>query len=255
MRKPAALALCALLLSCARRAPPPPEAFKLEDSCAAKLARSDWEGARRDCAEAARMLPESPVAWPSLAVALLQLHQLDEARPALEKAARYADRDPRVHNGLGIVAFTDRRYPEAEAQFKRALELNADYAQARFNRAWNFFRWRRYADAAAQLRELMVRKPELAEAPHFLGLILLTEDRLEDATETLIDAVEKEPRDCRIWLALATAYGRQQRFEEAERALGTCLDVCPGLDACKAQLDRARRRDVLPLPDPHDLEP
>lgn len=197
MLKAAALALCALLLSCARRAPPP-EAFKLEDACAAKLARGEWEGARRDCAEAARMLPESPVAWPNLSVALLQLHQIDEARPALERAARYADRDPRVHNGLGIVAFTDRRYADAEAQFKRALELNADYAQARFNRAWNFFRWRRYADARAQLRELMARKPELAEAPHFLGLILLTEDRVEEATELLIDAVEKEPRDCRI---------------------------------------------------------
>jgi Flp pilus assembly protein TadD len=246
-----------LLAGCARRLPPPSStALRLESDCARKLSEGELQGAKADCAEAVRLEPEQlPKVWSNYGAVLLLLGEAEAAKPALERAVRGDDKSARVHNDLGILAFMDHRYGDAEGQFRRALELVPSYSEAQFNLAWNFFRSRRYAEAKQALVLLSKKQPKLGYPLHFLGILFLTEGRDEDATEVLLHALEVDPNDCHIWHALGTSQYRERRYQEAEETLRTAQEMCPGEPAIADAAARAARRDILSVPEPHDLKP
>jgi Flp pilus assembly protein TadD len=76
-----------------------------------------------------------PMARTYYGVALLGVDRTFDARAVLEKAAEALPSSGITLNALGFAYFKEKRFPEAVSMFKRAVELEPDQAEMRFNLA------------------------------------------------------------------------------------------------------------------------
>ena len=89
--------------------------------------------------------------------------QLDSAAATLHAAERVEPENPVVLANLGIVLSDAGRHRDAIAPLQRALAIDADFHEARFNLARVLARAGQRADAAREAQELLTRLP--ANAP------------------------------------------------------------------------------------------
>jgi choline-sulfatase len=122
------------------------------------------------CADAVPFLKTAiaakvPSADPYLGLALCQVaaRRLDEAQATLREGARVEPDNPVVLANLGIVLSDAGTFRDAIASFQRALTLDPDFHEARFNLARSFARAGQRQDAAREAQALLARLP--ANAP------------------------------------------------------------------------------------------
>ena len=92
-------------------------------------------------------------------VALLQ-GELEEALQEYAQALDIDERDAVTHSDYGVALLKAQRWAEAEAQFKRAIELEPYWAVPRFNLALAIDNQGRREDAIAAYKEYVVRAPK-----------------------------------------------------------------------------------------------
>ena len=197
------------------------------------------------------------------------LTHLQENRPALaveefKKAIRLDDKSPYSHKGLGIAYTQMRRYPEAIAALRKALELNPYYVDVRndlgtalmlsgkreegkaeflaayndptnprpeltsYNLANAYLDEKRYADAANWFRTSIGRNKQNPEAYTGLSEALLALGQPDEVIAPLEAGLKELPQHVGLITALGEAYYRAGRFTEA-----------------KARLEDAARRDPV----------
>lgn len=133
-------------------------------------------------------------------------------RPAL---ARQTARTPLQ---LGLLALSNGDRAEAERQFERAVAAGSADAAPYFELAMLRREDRRDPDGqAALLRQTIERNPNHAEAHFLLGL-----RGGDSAIEHLREAARILPRQATFWHALALAFERDGRLEEAGEAALRC---------------------------------
>jgi len=79
-------------------------------------------------------------AWLLLGMNYLEEKKNDEAFASLIQAALYDDRNPRIHNYLGIAAGRKGWNEPSEDELRKAIELDPQYADANFNLAVLYLR-------------------------------------------------------------------------------------------------------------------
>jgi superkiller protein 3 len=77
----------------------------------------------------------------------------------------------------GTVARARRRWPQAIAAYRRALELNPDLDQARLHLAMALHEAGKEADAVVELRKLVARQPGHARAHYRLGVLFSAQEQ------------------------------------------------------------------------------
>jgi Flp pilus assembly protein TadD len=142
----------------------------------------------------------------------------------------------------------ERRFEEAEKRFKRALELSPDSVQARYNLALDYYLWRSNAKAKEQIVRLMGAHPELSDPIHFDAVLRLNEGKVDESIKQLVQCVTMAPERSGYWLALGVALGRAQRYQEADEAFRTCLELDPGDSVCRDDLKALIGRKPMPPP-------
>lgn len=149
--------------------------------------QGDRAGAERELLEALRIDP-------SLGEPLAELHTLyrgTDKIPALEGIVRKGlavnDRSVVHHNWMGLIHEWNKDLAGAEKEFRRAMELDPDYAATMAN----------------------------------LGALYGRTGRLEEAVDVLTRAVRKDPDNIEAWVNLGAAQGRLRRPKEAIAALET----------------------------------
>ena len=78
--------------------------------------------------------------------------EFDKAEPLLRQILDSTERFADVHNMLGVSAHERRDYAEAEARFRRSLEINPNYTEAALNLAVTYNDLGKY-DLARQVHE------------------------------------------------------------------------------------------------------
>ena len=106
-----------------------------------------------------------PSADPYLGLALCQAaaRRLDDAQATLREGERVEPDNPVVLANLGIVLSDAGKLPDAIPSFQRALTLDPNFHEARFNLARAYARAGQRQDAAREATELLTRLP--ANAP------------------------------------------------------------------------------------------
>ncbi|MBI1810210.1 MAG: protein kinase [Gemmatimonadetes bacterium] len=148
---------------------------------------------------------------------------------ALEAARRAMRLDPdlaEAHSALACASMMwERDYDLAGREFRRAMELNPNYAQGR---AWYglwYLHW--VMGRTAEAREVITRLCEIdplsGYAHAILGFLDLTSDRIAESVEELRRAIELDPASYLAHWAHSCALHAAGRLEEAaaagERAL------------------------------------
>lgn len=93
------------------------------------------EEAERLLSRSLLIKPDNPTAWCNLGILYLEKNEPMRALAAMAQAVVYAPTDPVARNYLGVAAGRNRWFDAAEAELRRAIELNPDYADAHFNLA------------------------------------------------------------------------------------------------------------------------
>jgi len=78
---------------------------------------------------------DNATAWLNLGIVYLELDQPMQALASIAQAVVHAPNDPVARNYLGVAAGRNRWFDAAEAELRRAVELQPDYADAHFNLA------------------------------------------------------------------------------------------------------------------------
>lgn len=150
---------------------------------------------------------------------------LAEAHPArkveltlhdpLMAAVRAIHQDALSHEHHAQKALERGDYDGAIKAFRRALQLEGDRPDARYNLAMALLRLGRRHEARQELDLLLSQKPEHAPTLVLLGNLSLDEAEPAPAEAFFRRAVEADPAGAGGWLGLADVFRQEGRFQEA----------------------------------------
>jgi tetratricopeptide (TPR) repeat protein len=134
------------------------------------------------------------------------------------KALEMDDSLPQAHTTLGGVLHEfDWKFDESEKEFKRAIELDPNYATAHHWYAELLLTMRRVDESLIEIRRAQECDPLSLIIQSIAGLIHALRGDYAAAEAQLKKTVEMDPNFSRGRIILAGVYERQGRFDEAIR--------------------------------------
>jgi type IV pilus biogenesis/stability protein PilW len=148
---------------------------------------------------------------------------------------------PQLQNALGLVyGFSFGRNDEAEAHFKRALELNPDFPEASNNYGAFLIGRGRWLEAAEQfdraLKNPLYRDRAVAECN--LGWALYKGGKADQGVQRLRSALQVSPKYCKGWRQLGTIHLERAALDLAGEAFERYTLSCP--EAADAWLQQSK---------------
>ena len=204
--------------------------------------------------------PEYAKAYAGLADAytMLAAYQIapypDDIARAQQAATRALELDPTLgeaHASLALVYDDRLDWDRADAEFKRAIDLNPGYANAHHWYATHLSQRGLFADAYKQLDVAQTLDPLSAHIVGARAVLLLLGRRYADAIAEADKALQLDGRLIRMRITIARAYMLQHDFDRAAAALDAAAAIdrtdndVPVYTACMMALsgrpDEARR--------------
>lgn len=139
--------------------------------------------------------------------------------------------DAHQHNDLGVAYEQRGEFDLADREYRRAAELDEEWALPLVNLGNNAARQNNWPEAAKHYRAALARRPDHAEAMNNLAWVLNRDARPAEALPWAQQAVAAAAGDPRCWDTLAEIYlalGRPADAREAARR-GLSLNPSPAL--------------------------
>ena len=131
-------------------------------------------------------------------------------------------RNAHYHYGTLLLAFG----PEAAApQFKKELEIAPNNTDALISFAWSLLMQSRPDEALPYARRIAQELPERAVSQLVFGRASLDTGNVAAGIEHLQRGIKLEPDNLELHIALAKAYSKSGRDEEARRERALCLQM------------------------------
>ena len=163
-------------------------------------------------------------------------------RRAREHASRAIELDETLaeaHCSLAWVNFIyDWDWPQAEREFRRAIELNPRYATARQWYAWYLAAMGRLSEGLAESHRAMELDPVSVSVRRGLGWLYCVAREPESGVAVLQQAVVMNPEAPETRIVLGLAHEQLERFGEAEQAVRDALELAPADTHAMASLAR-----------------
>jgi eukaryotic-like serine/threonine-protein kinase len=168
------------------------------------------------------MFPEPEVGVRFLTAALA-------ARPASAAA----------HSGLGNALLAQRKFTEAEEEFRSAVTLMPDSVPYRVNLANALYAQRKPIEAEVQARKALALDPKVSEAHNALGSALYDQRQYAKAETEFRAGLDLQPKNATARANLANALNLQGKPAEAEIEARKALALKPELAEAHANLATA----------------
>ncbi len=131
----------------------------LPNACEEARLAKDWKGLLAYADTLLKQKVDDPAALTWKGEALSRLGRLAEAEPVLRATVVKAPKDAFAWNNLGRCLNEKKAWSEACVAFDRALALQPDQLEARFNRGLSRFELKRYADSRDDFRAALALRP------------------------------------------------------------------------------------------------
>lgn len=181
-------------------------------------AAKDFVSAEQEMKEALAKFPEDRVLKSVAATLQSDLGRHAEAE-ALLRTLFDGKNDRAVHLALAQAYDKAKNYPamaRALDEAERLSESNEDKEPVLFLRGAMFEKQKRYDEAEKQFRRVLEVAPENASALNYLGYMLADRNvRLQEALELIQKAVDQEPTNGAFLDSLGWAYYRLNKLDEA----------------------------------------
>ncbi len=160
----------------------------------------------------------------------------DRAIEHYEAALKIAPDYYPARNNLGSLYLGKSDFKSAEEQFREAIRLDQNEAQAYFNLTNVLMLTQRSTEAEITLAQGMQRRPDSAFGHFLQGCLYAQTGKLAEAESSLQDAVRLDPKMSQAYLKLVNLYLKQNRREDAITQLQAFLKGFPNAAAApKAQ--------------------
>ncbi|QQS46436.1 MAG: tetratricopeptide repeat protein [Acidobacteriota bacterium] len=141
---------------------------------------------------------------------------------------RLAGHDARTWNRLGILLAEHlKRFDEAEAAFRKAIQIDPNNAFAWNNLGNLLSDLKRFDEAEAAYRKAIEINPNYTSAWHNLGNLLSDLKRFDEAEVAYRKALEINPNYAYAWNWLGNLLSDLKRFDEAEAAYRKAIEIDP----------------------------
>lgn len=204
----------------------------------------------------------------------LQANRRDDALRELNEALQQDERHAPAHLGRGIVYQYFGKLPEAEADYRRALELDPGFSDAhnalgqllaqtgrlglavgefdqalgnmtyreayvaRCNKGQALYRMGKHEEGVAELRTCLSNAPRYCQGHRALGQIQLEQGKVKDALTSLQRYTELCDKVPDAWFQLGLAQMRSGDPEQARAAFERCESVAgdaPMAEQCRQE--------------------
>ena len=127
------------------------------------------------------------------------------SRTAALRAVELDNSLPEAHASLAMVFASEREWLAGEREFRRALELNPNYAKARHWYSIHLAAMGRLEEALAEMEQAVALDPASLQAEVWLGTCLLYLRRYDEAIGQFEETIEKDPYyfNSHYWLGQA----------------------------------------------------
>ena len=124
---------------------------------------------------------------------LLQGDKYEQALPLLQSAVRHEPKLAPAQFGLGYAYVKLKRDAEAEAAFRRVLQLQPDLPAAHYNLGLIYWRQNQIDQAVPELQNAARLDPRDPQAAYVLGMVYLQKDDTANAAQWLQKALALKP--------------------------------------------------------------
>lgn len=184
-----------------------------------QMAAGQLPAAAESFGRAAKLEPQAYAPLLGLADVALRRSELGRADTLLAQARTLAPRSAEVAAVSGRLHVAQRRTAEAEADFRRAIELDPAFPTPRLDLADLMMAGGRSDEAAAAYRAALQAAPRHAGAAFGLGRALALRKDLDGARKAFERSAELAPQLPQPRLALAEVLAAQKSFAEAHAQL------------------------------------
>ncbi len=224
-----------------------------------------WRATRTDNREAIELLQQAVERYPDygpahsmLAFALsLSGHigwiPLDDvrrlARPMARRAAGIDDADPWAHMSLGYLHVIDRQTDRAVAEFNRAIELNANFAEAYGFLGGALAQGGRSEEAIPELERairLSPHDPYNAYFIHAIGFAHYLEGRYEQAVDWSRRSAQMRPEFISAQRIYCASLAQHGSIDEAKAVMSRIRELQP-------DISRSLLEHIIPISRPGDM--
>jgi len=224
----------------------------------------DWPGAEREFKRAIELNPNYAEAHFRYALSyLMPQGQSENAIAEMKKALQLDPFSPIYNTVFGLTYFYARRYDQAQEQFKKAIDLNANFFVTHYHLAWLYSQSGQYENAISELtkgrllsgddRTVKAAAPDevaLRKAWAALGARGFWQQLLRSNEKLVGNIGEFDVPQiyARLGDKQKALEGLNRNYEE-RRALGTLLNVDPAFDSLRSDQrfgDLVRRMGLTP---------
>ena len=167
--------------------------------------------------------------------------RLEQARSAFDTLLAQYPNDPNVHYGFGVFMLSQDADISLK-EFKRELEISPNHYPAMVQMAFEYLKRDQYNDALPLADKAVQLAPKLYAARNVLGRVLLELGQIDRSVKELEEGVKLAPSSPEMHFALARAYTRAGRKQEAARARETFKKLQDEYNQ-KRQLDNSGKPD------------
>jgi superkiller protein 3 len=184
--------------------------------------------------------PEYLKARYNLGLLLLAGKRYADARSEFEHIIKREPAHVESRFSFARAAYGQKDYATALREYGRAIEQRGGrYPEAYLNLGLAHVALKHYGEAEAAYRKALQVNEKYPEAWYNLGLAQMKQDHFDQAVQSFRTAIKHEPRYAQAWFNLAVLYGREDRDNEAIEAYRQALAVRP--DYPQARLNLAVR--------------
>jgi len=169
--------------------------------------------------------PNSGIAWDMLGASLRK--QGKDALAVLQKAAELLPEEPVVHYNLGNALQDLGELDKAAVNYRRALGIKADFAEAHYNLGNVLRDLGQFDDAVASYRRALELKPDYATACNNLGNVLKEQGQLDAAVASFRRALELRPDYATAHNNLGNVLQELGQLDEAVASYRRALEIKP----------------------------
>jgi TolB-like protein/DNA-binding winged helix-turn-helix (wHTH) protein/Flp pilus assembly protein TadD len=197
------------------------------------FAANDFDESKKYFEKAIQLQPDYAAAWDGLgdnysAMVVSERLPPQEGFPKAEAAVRKAleldDSLPEVHNSMAAIYFFDKwDWQRADAESRRAIELNPNYAEARYIHAYILLALNRDHEALEEQKRSTEIDP--FERPEALGEAYNALRQYDAAINDLQLRVQAQPTDVFLYYGLSHAYWLKGMWKESEDELEKALSA------------------------------
>lgn len=166
------------------------EAKKVLDEANAALAANNYDLAISKLTEATTKIDKCKDCYVGLGDVYVKQSNPEKAEEAYKQAIAIDDSTVEAYEGLAIVYNTQKKLDQAAAATTKAMELRSAKGgpvdpMAAYNAGVVFWNQNKFPEAKAQFQKAVQAKPDMADAQYYLGMCLLNEGNTADAKTAL----------------------------------------------------------------------